>query len=153
MATRKRDKKGRFVKGDTGGPGRPPKPVEHVYWNVARTKCTLDDWQAIIERAISDAKDGDTQARRWLADILIGDPHKLRERADASDAPAPTVENVQGVVEVLAQELADVARFENDPRRAALVAQLSARLLAAFEVSELAERLEKIEQMLREREK
>lgn len=148
IMARKRDKNGRFVKGDTGGPGRPPKPVEHVYWNVARTKCTVDDWEQIIGRAIQDAKDGDVQARRWLADIIIGDPNKLRERQDASDAPAPTVKNAGDVLTVLAAELAAVARFPNDTRRAAIVGQLADKVLKALEVAELAERLERIEEML-----
>lgn len=147
---RKRDKNGRFIKGDSGGPGRPSKATERQYWTVAKTACTLDQWQVIITRAIQDASDGDRHARKWLSDLLVGNLFKMREREDASDAPAPAIESTTDIVKLLASELADVGRFPNDARRAALVGQLSARLLQAFEVSELAERLERIEAMLGE---
>lgn len=75
---------------------------------------------------------------------------RLRERQDASDAPAPTIESTSDIVRLLSSALADVGKFPNDARRAVLVAQLSARLLQAFEVDELAAQLERIETMLLE---
>jgi hypothetical protein len=65
-----RDKNGRFVKGHAGGPGRPPREREEKYYELAMTSVTYKDWQAIINRAANDAKRGDAQARKWLAEYL-----------------------------------------------------------------------------------
>jgi len=148
---RKRDANGRFVKGDSGGPGRLPKATEQVYWNIARTKCTLDDWTAIIDRAIQDAKSGDKTARAFLSDILIGDPGKLRERHDASDTETPLIDSTAGVVALLAREIGEIGRFENDPRRAATLARLADGILKAIELDTLTARLDALEQALQER--
>lgn len=69
-----RDKKGRFVTGNGGGPGRPKKERKERYYEITMTACTFEDWQAIVTRAIQDAKRGDTAARKWLADYLVGVP-------------------------------------------------------------------------------
>ncbi|MGH8532687.1 MAG: hypothetical protein ACREV1_08170 [Gammaproteobacteria bacterium] len=34
--------------------------------------CSLDDWQAIVGRAVTDANGGDAKVREWLARYLIG---------------------------------------------------------------------------------
>ena len=147
---RKRDKKGRFVKGDSGGPGRPPKDRERRYLEIARTAVTFERWRKIVKAAADDALGGDAQARRFLADYLLGPPNKLRPRLDAADNPPAVVESASDVVAVLAAELVDVARFPNDPRRAAIVARLGDSLLRAIEISDMAEALTRIEVALRE---
>ncbi len=78
-----RDKNGRFIKGNSGGPGRPRKDREVEYYRILSTRCTVDDWHAIIDRAIRDAKSGDAVARRWLADYLIGPPVERKELTGA----------------------------------------------------------------------
>ena len=35
---------------------------------------SLDDWQDVVKGALQAAKDGDAQARNWLAQYLIGRP-------------------------------------------------------------------------------
>ena len=69
-----RDEKGRFVKGNSGGPGRPPKEREERYYEITMTACTYKDWEAIIKKAIEQAKRGDAIARKWLSDFLVGTP-------------------------------------------------------------------------------
>ena len=72
-----RDDKGRFLKGAHGNPkGRPKKEVEDTYLQAFRDGVSPDDWNAIISRAVSDAKRGDRYARQFVADYLIG-PAKL----------------------------------------------------------------------------
>ena len=148
---RKRDKNGRFIKGDIGGPGRRSKPTEKVYWNIAKTKCSLDDWAAIIDRAITDAKSGDKSARAFLSDILIGSPDKLRERQDVGGTEMPPIDDTAGVVALLAREIGEIGRFENDPRRAATLARLADGILKAIELDTLAARLDALELALGER--
>ena len=69
-----RDTKGRFVKGHEPMGGRPKREREVEYYRVLQTRCTPEDWNAIIDKAIADAKRGDAVARKWLADYLIGAP-------------------------------------------------------------------------------
>jgi hypothetical protein len=72
-----RDEKGRFVKGSAGNPhGRPPKEREVRFYEITLATVTFDDWKEIVARAVQDAKRGDTAARKWLADYLIGTPEQ-----------------------------------------------------------------------------
>ena len=34
--------------------------------------CSFKDWKAIVGKAVEQAMDGDKDARKWLADYLIG---------------------------------------------------------------------------------
>ena len=73
-----RDANGRFAKGNgigkghKPGPGRPKKKREDRYLEVTLTACTFADWRVVVERAVTHAKRGDYQARKWLSDYLIG---------------------------------------------------------------------------------
>jgi hypothetical protein len=83
-----RDKKGRFVKGVSGNPrGRLPKSREQRYLDILVATVTEQDWQQIITRAIADAKKGDTAARKWLADYIIGPPVERKEISGAGAGP------------------------------------------------------------------
>jgi hypothetical protein len=149
-----RDEKGRFKKGASGNPrGRPARDRERRYLEIAKTAVTFEQWRGIIKAAADDALAGDAQARRFLADYLIGPPGKLRERADADEQAPVVVENMSDVVKALAGALADVGHFENHPQKAALVAQLGDKLIKALEFAELADRVEAIERALKLKEK
>ena len=76
---RKRDENGRFVKGDGGGPGRPAKAREDRYYEITMTACTFKDWQVIVSKAVSQARRGDSVARKFLADYLVGPPPQRHE--------------------------------------------------------------------------
>lgn len=72
-----RDEKGRFVKGACGNPhGRPPKEREIRFYEITLATVTFDDWREIVKRAVQDAKRGDTAARKWLSDYLMGTPEQ-----------------------------------------------------------------------------
>ncbi len=70
--TEQRTNDGRFAPGHSGGPGRPRRAVESRYMAVIGDAVSLEDWQAIVQRACDDAKDGDGKAREWLAKYLVG---------------------------------------------------------------------------------
>ena len=83
----KRDESGKFVKGHTGGPGRPKKEREQRFLEITLSEVTFDDWRDIIRRAVSDAKKGDPAARKFLADYLIGPPVQKNELTGANGGP------------------------------------------------------------------
>ena len=78
-----RNTNGTFAAGNPGGPGRPRRGVERQYLAAFAEAVSLDDWQAIIQRAVADAKAGDAKARDWLSKYLVGDePLALVELAE-----------------------------------------------------------------------
>jgi len=66
-----RDDKGRFLKGWSGGPGRPPRAVERAYLDATIGSVSLADWSDIIGKAVEQARDGDDKARSFLAKYLM----------------------------------------------------------------------------------
>ncbi len=69
-----RDSQGRFAVGNPGGPGRPPRMTEEDYLRTLAENISLDDWAAIIRKAVDDAKSGEAKSREWLSRYLIGSP-------------------------------------------------------------------------------
>lgn len=69
-----RDEKGRFAKGNKGGPGRQNRSTEDKYLKALRDSVTIKDWKAISTKAIAQASKGDKAARQWLSDYLLGKP-------------------------------------------------------------------------------
>ena len=82
-----RDRNGRFKKGYSGGPGRPKKEREDRYREITLNTCTFDDWTRIIKKAVQQAKSGDSVARKWLADYLVGTPIQRQEIGGKDGAP------------------------------------------------------------------
>ena len=70
-----RDNNGRFVKGNTvsKGHGRRTRQVESDYMAVVVGTVTLDSWRVIVQRAVQDAQNGDSNARTWLTKLLVGE--------------------------------------------------------------------------------
>lgn len=84
-----RDENGRFVKGHSGGPGRPPKEREIRYREVLITTVSYEDWRKIILKARDQALRGDSVARKWLADYLVGTPVQRTELTGADGGAIP----------------------------------------------------------------
>lgn len=95
-----RNANGRFAPGNPGGPGRPRRETEAAYLQALRDSVDLDDWRAIVSRAVADAKQGDAKARDWLS------RHLLPNSPDDVD-PAPEAERLDLTPEGLAAVLAD----------------------------------------------
>ena len=109
MTTNGRDSSGKFVPGNPGGPGRPPRATEESYLATMRETISQQDWKEICKRALKDAKAGDHKARQWIADFLIGRTIPLS--AEQTD---PTGEKpYQPEVEQFKQHLGLVIRAES----------------------------------------
>lgn len=83
-----RNDKGQFIKGQSGNPtGRPPLEKEEKYYRVMTTAVTLKDWREIVKKAVEQAKRGNHQARKFLADYIIGPPVERKEITGADNGP------------------------------------------------------------------
>lgn len=94
-----RDETGRFVKGHPGGPGRPKKEREERFLEITLSTVTFTDWKDIINKAVVQAKHGDSQARKFLADYLIGPPVQRTELTGADGNSAIEVRLVKDDVD------------------------------------------------------
>jgi len=121
MAKRKQG----FIRG-TGAHRR----TESDYMGVLLDTVTLDDWQEVIAGTLQLAKNGDPQARAWLAQYLVGKPE--------AKAPTPLTVVVQQwsgtdpVAEKLAKPIIGRAQFpmlyENDEFEKSIHAAIAAEL-------------------------
>ncbi len=118
MSKSGRNPNGTFAEGNPGGPGRPSRATERQYMAVVMAACDLDTWQAIVERAVADAKNGDSTARAWLASYLLGKP------SPNLSAPRPT--------RVLAAELAGVDEVADEAASIRRISELDALINSGF---------------------
>lgn len=82
-----RDKNGRFVAGNGGGPGRPKRDIEHKYLDITLANCSQSEWREIVKKAVQQAVRGDAVARKWLADYIIGTPVQRSEVSGRDGEP------------------------------------------------------------------
>jgi hypothetical protein len=70
-----------FVKGQPGGPGRPPKPVEDAQQSVLFRLFDEKAETAVVQAQIRQAKKGDTTAATWLWDRKYGKVKDFQEHS------------------------------------------------------------------------
>lgn len=68
------NKDGKFAVGNPGGPGRPKRQTEKAYLEVMMAECPPDEWRAIVQKAVIQARAGEPRAREWLSNYLMGKP-------------------------------------------------------------------------------
>lgn len=69
-----RDARGRFTKGNSGGPGRPPAASVHEHRAALVNAVTPNDVKRVVRVLLDKALSGDIQAARILLDRLLGPP-------------------------------------------------------------------------------
>jgi hypothetical protein len=112
--------------------------TEGDYMSTLLETVTLEDWQDVVSGALTAAKQGDAQARAWLAQYLVGKP--------AGKAPTPltvVVQQLNGnnpLVEKLANPVINQYKYPDLHRNDAWESQIKA-LVAA----ELAEKIPTME--------
>lgn len=72
MPKKTRDARGRWMDGNPGGPGRPPRATEAAYMRATLAVCDTDAWRDIVARAVKDARAGNARARDWLTRYTLG---------------------------------------------------------------------------------
>ncbi len=103
MSKSARNPDGTFKKGTSGNPrGRRPRPLDRsdraLVISAGREAVTAEDWTAIFQRAKQDAIKAKSaaardQARRFLAEYLLGRPSKLDLGALEAAASHPDPES------------------------------------------------------------
>jgi hypothetical protein len=77
-----------FKPGQSGNPnGRPKKAREERFLEITLSAVSFADWKEIIQKAVVQAKRGDSTARKWLSDYLIGHPIQKHELEGNLDKP------------------------------------------------------------------
>jgi hypothetical protein len=46
------------------------------FYEITLSAVTFDEWDKVVKKALEQAKRGDSQARKWLSDYLIGPPQQ-----------------------------------------------------------------------------
>lgn len=87
--------------------------VEREYLAALGNAVSLNDWRDVVARAVADAKQGDHQARAWLAKHLIGEkPPSLLDLA-AGELRGRTVDQEVGDVSARQdQDAKEQAKFD-----------------------------------------
>ena len=81
---------GHFVKGGIFGPGRPKATRSRSDYLVRLTdQLPFSTWEAICEKAVEQALEGDARAREWLGNYAIGRPLQALEISGPDRAPVP----------------------------------------------------------------
>lgn len=117
-----RDGHGRFAPGNRFGPGRPKIKVERQYMEALTGVVSIDDWKAIVRKAVIDARDGDDKARAWLAKYCLGkNPPSLMDLKVKDESGLTTAEEVRRELEELLnvedriREYCDLIGGEEEP--------------------------------------
>ena len=115
--------------------------TEGDYMGVLLEAVTPDDWRAVVNNAKTLAQAGDTQARAWLAQYLMGKP--------AGSAPTPltvVVQQLNGVDPVVEKVAKPLIDRRNNPERSQYAINADQILaLVATELSTKFRTLETIE--------
>ncbi|KAA0225154.1 hypothetical protein EDS67_22080 [candidate division KSB1 bacterium] len=135
MKSKHRSSNGRFLPGNSGGPGRPSKPFRKAYWDATSEEVTVNDWRAIVRQAKVDAlgyemqgkkretiKDSTPQtrhqARMFLALYLLGRPAQVTWVLESEVAFGEAAE----MLRLKAQEIG--VEVEGDPALQAIIQSL-----------------------------
>ena len=113
---------GQFAKGHSGNPnGRPKRSTEEKYLAALSRHVTLKDWATIVNTAVARAKAGDSTARQWLSDYLMGKPVQRSEISGpggkAIEVDDTRAEYHSRALDTLAQALGGLLAERSDGQR------------------------------------
>jgi hypothetical protein len=115
--------------------------TEGDYMGVLMDTVTLNDWRSVVNGALQAAKAGDSQARNWLAQYLVGKPEG--KALTPMNIVVQQLSGADPLVEKLAKPAIDRALYpsgyENDDFKAHI------RTLVAIELQTKVNPLETIE--------
>lgn len=113
-----RGSNGRFLSGNRGGPGRPPRRVEEAYLDAMRGIVTMPRWRKIVRQALEDALAGNHRARVWLSRYVLPSPAAL-EAIAARRAAEPDDEIARLTPREVAERILALPIMYTEPEDAA----------------------------------
>lgn len=113
-----RDNKGRFGKGNKAALGRHPRRDTRDYMLATIGRVALEDWEKVVDRALSDAKKGDAKSREWLAKYLLGDPQVTLQAIQVNQYQAESGEVGENTLLAFAQLMARMSSALSETQRA-----------------------------------
>jgi hypothetical protein len=137
--TVKRGGRGRFTAGTRPGPGRPK--GERARLAAALDSLASTEAEAVLAAVVAAAKGGDMTAARIVLERLWPVP-----KGRALELDLPPVENATGLVSAMAALVAAMAGAEVTPDEAKVIAGVLSDQRLAIETSDLAERLQILEE-------
>jgi hypothetical protein len=91
---------GQFAKGHSGNPGgRAKNDYSERRIRQMQRLVTAADWEKIVLTAVARAKAGESTARQWISDYLLGKPIQRTEIGNLGDSPF-TIALTEVVVEM-----------------------------------------------------
>ena len=67
--------------------GRPKRRTEDEYLDAMISRVTLKDWREVVDKALTQAKRGDSLARQWLTNYIVGPPVQKLQHTGADNGP------------------------------------------------------------------
>jgi hypothetical protein len=99
---------GLFTKGGIAGPGRPRGTLtaeqRSEYLVRLKDRIPFSKWEAICDKAIEQALEGDARAREWISSYLVGRPLQAVEISGPGGGPIPWMAVMMAIKEVVTDE-------------------------------------------------
>jgi len=143
-----RDTRGRFAKGNAGGPGNPAVRRLAEYRAAITAAVTPKDIGRIIKKLVKRALSGETMATRELLDRLIGRPQQASSYTAGGGldfATLKTADDVSRASEQLAQAVSNGTISPDDAARVGLVLELSRK---AIEMGQIAKEMRELRESI-----
>jgi hypothetical protein len=138
------DERGKFKKGNPGGPGNPNVRRLGEYQQAIREAVTLDDLKKVIQRVLSKAQAGDMMAVKELLDRVVGKAGVVKN-ADATLIELPRVATTEDCVtasNAIFKALSEGRLTIDDAAKLADIVEMSRRTLETHNIAERVAALE-----------
>ena len=97
-----RSARGRFARGNPGGPGNPHAKRTSLLRAALLEAVTEDDIRAVAHGLVAKARSGDTAAARELLDRVIG---KVRPEEEQAESQAPIIDLPESALKAVAETI------------------------------------------------
>lgn len=141
-----RDSHGRFSRGNRAAVGRSNR--RDGWRHALRDAVTDDDWREIVRKAIEQARSGDENARRFVAEYALGKPRPMET---VTSVDLGNLSSVHEVVDATVKLVRAAGAGEVSLEAATRVGALLAATRETLEVRDLEERLKELERRLLDR--
>ena len=143
-----RDSRGRFTQGNPGGPGNPNfRRIAEYRASIARA-CSPEDLEAVIQKLVEQAREGNIPAARVLLDRVVGRP---RELGQAVDVELPAMESAADAVKASNAVLSAIAEGRATADEASRLAGVIEIARRTVETAVLEERVAQLEMQAEQR--